>query len=549
MIKPEILDSIRAELEFAGHGNKSGVINRYAETISVSPVTIWRSLAREGGRKRLVQREKRVPQELIDMVADLKLKGEGLSLKARELSTEECIKNLVERNVPGAGDLTPGTVNRRLVELGFRDREPKVRVEAERANQEWQIDFSRSKYFQLTGFDAKRGDWILKVSNRELHYKADDKKMRTWIVQVKDSYSRLRWSLPYAATGESGFIGLDAIHHILNADSSEPHLMHYVPERLKADNGAFKKSKFNKSAMKALGIELMDTTPGAHDSQGKVESGFAKTWQQFELALAVRLDKGATIYMAEYVELMHERMIEEHAEEHPLIRGKTKGAIYMESIQRHGVRETEVDVMAIACKVETRRVTQALGVSWGGVMFEAPAYAQDKLVRVHQNLHGEVMAELVDEFHEPFALKPPKEGENYNYRLIDDFEHRAHATYRQQRKTAMTAAAENPEPAPYAEGNRVFMPVPAGKRKTAEVDSPFTARPAVTSPVFAGRYEAKVYVGMKILEMTGRAMNYEAYAYVFDPLIAETLDRAAIDDKLDDLRQVMREMSMKVQTQ
>lgn len=549
MIRPEILDSIRAELEFAGHGNKSGIISRYAGDIHVSPVTIWRSLAREFGKTRTIVREKRVSQDLVNMVADLKLKGEGLSLKARELSTEECIKILVERNIPGAEDLTPGTVNRRLAESGFRLRDPKVRIEAERANQEWQIDFSRSKYFQLTGFDAKRGDWILKVSNRELHYKADDKRMRTWITQVKDSYSRLRWCLPYAATGESGFIGLDAIHQILNADPAGPHLMRYVPERLKADNGAFKKSKFNRSAMKALNIDLTNTEPGEHDSQGKVESGFAKAWQQFELPLAVRMGKGATLYLSEYGELMYERMIAEHAEEHPRFIEKTKGAVYMESIQRHGMRETDVDVMAIACKVETRRVTQTLGVSWGGVMFEAPSFAQDKLVRVHQNMHGEVMAELVDEFHEPFVLKPPKEGENYNYRLIDDFEHRAHQTYRQQRKTAMAAAAENPDAAPYSEGNRVFMPVAAAKIKTAEVDSPFTARPAERTSIFTGRYEAKVYVGMKILEMTNRAENYEAYAEIFDPLIEETLDRDAIDEKLGDLRQVLREMNMKVQTQ
>jgi len=211
------LHALREEMDRAGHGQKRAVILRYAKALGVSPDTIYRAMRREfGKRKTKTSHPRRIPDELIDMVADIKLKGMKMGLKERELSTENCIQMLIEQGVEGAEHLTPSTVNRRLVERGFRIRDPKVRVEAKYANQEHQIDFSRSKYFQVTRYDPQRNDYLMRVSGKELHYKKNDRRLRTWLVQLKDSYSRVRILQAYAATGESALMGLEFLNFCYN---------------------------------------------------------------------------------------------------------------------------------------------------------------------------------------------------------------------------------------------------------------------------------------------------------------------------------------------
>ena len=209
-----LIQQLKNELEAAGHGNKQGIYNRYAESLQVSRATLQRELRRRFGKQKSVEREQRIPQELIDRIADMKTEGFLLTKGGgveRELSTERCIQILQDQGVPGAELLTKTSANRRLEESGFRRRKIPVRVEVPYANFEWQMDFSRSKYFQVHGFDQERNDYILRVSGKELHYKQDNNRLRTWLAAVKDSYSRIRDVQAFAAAGESAMIGMEML--------------------------------------------------------------------------------------------------------------------------------------------------------------------------------------------------------------------------------------------------------------------------------------------------------------------------------------------------
>jgi transposase InsO family protein len=515
------LEAIQAEIERAGHGNKSAVVLKYADRFGISKDSIYRALRREFGKKKNLKRLKRHNQDLIDMIAQIKMKGIGMGLGDREVATEICIGMLRDQGVDGAECLTVSTVNRRLEESGFRIRDPKVRVEADYANQEHQLDFSRSKYFQLTSYDHNAGDYLLKVSGRELHYKKGDRRLRTWLAQLKDSHSRCRLSVAYAATSEDGLIGLDALNYCWQRPPDD-HPMRHVPDMLKTDQGSFHKRKEVKSVMQALGIRLRNSGAYNHDSQGKIESGFASLWRQFELPLAIKMGDGAKIYLSEYNELLHEFMtINDAKKKHPIL-DDTREATYRKSILKHQPREVDEDILRIACRVETRLVRQDLMVSLNGEPFEAPVYAMDKNIRVYKNLAGEVMGELQEEDRKTFILKP------FQFRQMDDFSHRPHLTYRQEIEGR---AQEKPA----IDGKRIFMPA---KTRKVEVESPFMKQ---TETHFATIYQARVYVGE---QLRAYGYTYNDLSDVFDPLLEEDLSKVSIDEVINEIKDSPNKMRL-----
>jgi len=547
------LNTIREALAATSHGNKEAVYQRYAKRLGVSKATIQRSLRKEYGCHKKVKREKRIPQYLIDRIA--KIKVEGLLLtkgaqKQRELSTEKCIDMLIDMEVPdtdllyiidektGEIQYKTGTINRRLAESGFRERDVKQRIEAPYANYQWQMDFSRSKYFQMKGYDPEKDDFMLKVHGRELHYKADDAKLRTWVVQVIDEFSRIRDVQFYAASGESWLIGLDMLHRMFNRNGKSEHPLRFVPERLKTDNGAFIKKKEVKAGLKAAGIIAKQSRPGNSDSQGKVESGFRSLWIGFELELATRLKAGTTIYLSELNDLVEEFCLNEMKLEHPAYLD-TRGAVYYQSIQARAQKVIEEDIKTHAFKIETRKVNDCLLFSWGGQgrQYQAPQWAAGKRVRVYQNLNGDVLVESIDEFKRIGHAIPPKEGEKYPYKMLDDFEHRPHNNYRQDIETEVEKTARERKGEPFREGKRVFMP-PLERKQ--DFESPFTERKIENE--FRNINEARVWVGTQIYNMTGG--TYADFDYVFDEILDETLDKDVIKQKVEDLRIVLIKENM-----
>lgn len=540
-------DAIRRETELAGHGSKYAVLDRYAGMAGVSRCTIYRELMRHCGKTREVTRQKRVDadSELIREVAKLKEKGRAMTRGAsleRELSTHQCIRMLIDRGVPGAEGLNVSTVNRRLEEIGFRRRDPKVRIEAPYANWQWQMDFSRSKYFQMKQWDPARRDWLLRVHGRELHYKLDDRRMRTWISSAVDEHSRVEFYRAYAASGESWEIGLDLLHRIFNRDPLDPHPMRHVPERIKTDNGAFIKRKEVRAAFEAAGIEMRKTTPGNHDSQGKIEVRFRNIWMDFELPLAIRMGAGAHMWLSEYNELIAEYSISRLSLEHPLLK-QTRGAVYAASIQARPQLVIEGDLLQHAFRVDERTVRDDLLFSWHGLAYRAPWWAQNKRVRVYENLNGDVMVEAIDDYGRCEPAVAPQDGKKYPYQDADDFNHRPAPTYRQTIQKEVERENGDPDKQAgwlmYQEGNRIFMPPRTRKVKP---DSPFADRPEDEN--FKSADLARIHIGEQVYEMTGREYTYADVTEIFEPVLAVTLSKAKIREKIEDLRVVLRAQTM-----
>ena len=76
--------------------------------------------------------------------------------------------------------------------------------------------------------------------------------------------------------------------------------------------------------------------------------------------------------------------------------------------------------------------------------------------------------------------------------------------------------------------------------KDAEVTGPH----AEAADVFASAQEARLWIGNNIMLITDGASGYDDYAGVFDPLLAETLERAPIKAKIEVLREAVRRTNM-----
>ncbi|MEQ9309710.1 MAG: hypothetical protein RLN90_09660 [Balneolaceae bacterium] len=397
---------INRQVSEAAWGQSGAVVELWATRFGVSKDKIYAELRKRFGKKKTIVREVKVDpdNELLQMIFDQKLIGKMMHLKRRELATEICIENLVKRGIKGAENLSVSTVNRRLRTMGFRERQPNKRIESLYANQVHMIDFSRSKYFQIFDKDHD-GDFMLVVSGKELHYKQEDTRLRTWIVQVVDDYSRLRKVKAYAETNESAFLGLDHLNYCWLPTEEDEHLMKYLPvEMLRSDNGAFRKSKETQTAMEEMGIVMPAQMPGRKGGTAKVENRMRSLWQQFELPLAIQLGAGNRIRLSEYNELLAEFCVKEHYQKHPVQRGFTKGEWYSKSLaDRSQVqRTTDVDLIRIACHVEKRTVDDHLRISIDNVYYEVPQYVDGRAtigqqIYVHINKYGELSGKLIDD--------------------------------------------------------------------------------------------------------------------------------------------------------
>ena len=520
--------AINSEISAAPKNSKGNIVNRYCQLYGVSRDTIYRMIRTKFGNKKEVKREKKIPSELIHEIAKIKMRGMQIGLSERELATDICIDILIEKQVPGAELLTISTVNRRLKELGFRMRDPIVRVEAEYANQQHQMDFSRSKYFQVMQFDNRRGDYLLKVSGKSLFYKQDDHRLRTWIVGLTDAFSRVSVTKAYAATGESVLIGIEFLNYVFTRDDDGLPLK-YLPKILKTDNGAFIKDASVKALLEKLEIESELSEPYKKRGIQKRESGWKMLWQRFELKNAIKMGEGKTIFLQDYNELLHEFMIELLEWNHP-VRACTRGHAYLTSLGANPPREISVDLREVIARPFERKVDQTLLISINNQPYECPVSTMDKWVRVYKNLHGEVVGELRDEYSKPLILKAVDGFVN-----IGDFSHRQAATYRQVVETTVNAERKeqrrNPPLHPSQEGTEKISYLKPRVEKF-EPETKFTE--AMNEEIFASEFDAKVYIG-KMLEKQGKGKSYNDYADVFNEMLSQPdgLKKKYIDELLN----------------
>ncbi len=498
--------AIKNELKGVRKGMRGQVVSGIARQFGVSEATIYRVVRKEFGASKNIVRVPKIEDRLIDKIGKMKLEGRALGMTEREISTEVCINILKNEMVVGAENLTVSTVNRRLREKGFRQRDIIVRVEPDYANQQHQLDFSRSKYFNIHKKDGD--DLILKVS-RVLAYKEDGKKLRLWLGGIVDSFSRIAVARAYAATGESTLLGLKLMRFAYNRSEDELNLMH-LPEVLKMDNGPLD-NKQTDQMLEKLGIKKELVMPYEKRGIQKQESVWRLMWQRFELPLALKIGNGGTIHLSDYNDLLHEFMIENQATEHP-VRSGSKAHNYLSSITAHPVRRIERDISEYIFKTWKRKVNNDLVVSvtFKGeqVKLKAPAFALDKWIGVYISYSGEFMGELSDEYHKPFALEVTE-----GFISLGNFEHREHQTYKEKLEgeikedLRLSSETDKKSKINYIPPTQEIIE-PKSKFDEAEYSEDYK---------FNSVYEAKAYIG----KMVKKGKNYTDYKDIFDEFLED----------------------------
>lgn len=513
---------IKTELDAAPKGAKGAIVNRYAEILKVSRDTIYKMIRDEYGPAKIVKRAKKIDQNIIDEVARFKIMGMNLGLKERELSTELCINH-----VEGKGykvDCSISTINRRLAEAGFRMRKSIVRVEAAYSNQMHQMDFSRSKYFQLWKFDKKTGDYLLKIA-KQLTYKENENKLASWLVGITDAYSRVSLARMYAASGESAAIGIDFLNYVYTRPEDE-HPLRYLPDILKTDNGAFIKNEDISGMLEALEVESELVIPYLKHGIQKQESAWRRLWQRFELNLALKLGDGKTISLSDYNEELEIHMMNDLQAEHP-VRNGTRLHNYLSSLTAHPPRTLDVDLADVAFRVFTRTVGDDLTISLNKEKYECPLFTIGKQIRAYRNRSGELVGELIDEYKKPFILKPTK-----GYVELGNYEHRENQTYRQKIEKEMKNESRTQSVERRVQNEVEIKYIPP-REKLFEPETKFDQALSDDVEIFSSAYEAKVYISKKLK----KGDSYALYAEYFDDLLSKTLKREHVDYLLGSIYQ------------
>ncbi len=507
---------MKAECDALPYGNIVKQKTQIAHNHGIGYSQLCREIAKVYGSQKTVKREKKIDDSLIHEVAKMKEMGKKTGKKERELATDLCIQNLVDRNYAGADLLTPATVNRRLREKGYREVPAYVRVEASYANQQHQFDFSRSEYFQVQKFDGI--DYILVITHNTTAYKENQFKLRTWIAGITDTFSRLSVAKAYAASGESVSLGIDFLNFAYNREPDNNPLR-YLPERMKLDNGSFGKSKDVKEFFDKLNIKYEFATPNEKRGNQKRESAWKLMWRRFELNLVVKLGgNGKTISLTDYNLLLQDFLIQTMEHKHP-IKNQTRGHVYLTSVAMREQRLMSEDLKKYIFRVMSRIVAGDKTISLEKLKYQVPDNIMvGEQIRVYKNLQNEVIGELINnpKGQKPFILSPTD-----GYKLLDDFSHRPHNTYQQDVVTEIKQEEKARKIA--------YMPIREKKVKPKSVFTEVEKK----DETFASVYDAKVYIGNQLNQV---GTNYAAYSGFFDPILANGLNKSGIDLVLQEIK-------------
>lgn len=506
-----MIKQIDSVLDGARYGERRKRVEEIARTLGVSVATVYRRLQRQKGRRKTVSRGKEIPDEYIDLIAQIKAEGMRYGEKERELPTWRCIRILEQQGRIPEGVLKPSTVNRRLRERGFRQRKAAVRYEAEFANQAHQMDFSRPEYFELVTYDKFADDYIVMVNARGLSYKNKGKKERLWVVQLKDEYSRIRLVRYYPAAGENTFLGLEFLRWAWGREADD-HPLRYPPLFLRTDNGSFAKSQYTRHLFADLNIEWLPSEPYNKRSLGKVERGWRDLWRGWELETALRLGDKATLYLNDLNRMVHNEMVRELQMRHPTRNGK-RGDLYRRSLLEYPPRQVELDTLRLAYRVLERSVNIDATIRLDNELYLVPEIYAGQRIRVYQNMHGELLGESIDRG-KRFKLEPFEAKTFGEYKRYKD-------TYRERMEKDYKAApllGEGPvEEVERAPDKVLYLPP---QPQPLQPETPFRE---ADEEVFESTDAARMYIGRRL------GVNYMDVATLFDELLQITLSRSEID--------------------
>lgn len=411
------IDQVIRALDAAPHGAKGAVLKRWAQRLSPDPddpmstATLRRHIRKRRGKaKDAPGRPKKIPDALVDFVANLKARGIEMGMGDRELSTEKCLEIAERKGIEGAEDASPSAVNRRLRKNGFREQKRMRKVEADFATHVMLMDFSRSNYLQVRDYDEDADDWLLEVSGKQLSYKDPEGAFRTWYAMLIDDHSRLRLARLFCDTGENALLGLTFLRWAWTREEDE-HPLRHVPRILQTDFGAFRRSTRVQNAFESL--DEVSLKKASKNAQGKVERSFRTLWQRFELPFAVENKDGYQIHLSDFNALLKEHCLQEANRPHPERSRYTCSQIYEGSIQRTPPLQVEADLIKVAFEVYTRRVDPYGRVSIEGTKYRCPdshegiAIEPGMQVRLQVNAEGRVLGRLVERhMQDPFDLEP-----------------------------------------------------------------------------------------------------------------------------------------------
>lgn len=279
-ISSSYIDQIKSEWEEAPHGQKTRVIQNWADLLNCSPKKLYARI--NTGRKRRKE-GCRIEglEKVVETIFKIKKKPpEG----AGEISTDQAYKiawqnGLLPEWVP---PLTVSLINRVGRELSFNKKVRRVqRFQAERPNQMHHVDASSSQFFYVARA-LDDGDYILKLHSPAQHYKNKPTpcQVRPWLYGIVDDYSGYALARYMAASGESGADNQKFLYWAWSKNQDKPFFG--LPEKLKADKGPMMRWKSAQEWLDRLGIEIEPSVPYAKDAHGKIERPWRTLWQRFE---------------------------------------------------------------------------------------------------------------------------------------------------------------------------------------------------------------------------------------------------------------------------
>jgi transposase InsO family protein len=510
--------ALRREIDAVPHGQKKAYQEQLATKIGISYVTLRREMARQFGKKKEVEREEQVPGDLVQLIAEIKEEYKTMTLKEdnRTLSTKRAQRIAAEEGREDALDWHESTLNAALRRRGYHLPEHRRRVEPDHAGQQFQLDFSRSKHFQIIE-PIGGNDWLLKPTAQSLHYKDGGARVRTWICQLRDEYSRLRLVQYYPATSESAILGVHFLKWCWQRPGDD-HLMNELPERLKADQGTFMKSKIATRLLDKLNVKKIMAAPGNPKSQGKVERGFRSLWH-YEAEVATRLIRAGKdkVKLSTVRRYIHDLMIQEHDKTHP-VRSGTRGDAYQQSLLRHSLRTVDADLLDLAARTWERRADATCKITIDGVPYEVPYFAAEQSVRVHRHPDGRLVGELVDGYRagDPFQITP------YEFADLDE-----------QRERRQTYAEEIAEQARENQKVRALKPEPENEDPETVFDEP----QAQGGPVRVRLFDARERVGQILHQhLPGDRADHHLRRLVEEGVLYDNMPEPQLDEVLELIR-------------
>lgn len=529
---------IKDQLDSAKHGQKSMILNRLNEAYGLSKDQIYRQLRRLRGRKKVVEREPKYDQKVIQIFMEAKIRGEQATDAERNIATEEIRKEFIRQGIVSEAECpSVSTINRLMRErYGFKQKRPKVQWKCDYALQDLQIDFSQSKSFRIVEFDKQKNDYLLKASPRVLSYRRNPDKAKVILAGFHDKYSGLSIIQASAGAAESYPILIEGMRFWLLRPEDD-HLMRHLPFGIGHDNGSLFKGEEYRNLCTVLDYNDRSSRPYQKTGIGAVERKWRALWNK-EILMSFSYEN---IYLSEYNELIHQAMVEDHQKMHPW-RNEPKGDVYQQSILQRRPEILEDDILEFSFRSYERTVTESLTVSVDAHVLQVPQYTEEnipligKRVKVFKNRKNEYVAQLVDQFSEPFKLS--------------DYERHSMGEYRSYKETTKERMEKENR-----DGNWVHKQLAEQKRQELSdqaqpkrltpkaspkiIESPFTPTPTVeVEDTFDTAMEAKLFIAKQLKPL---GITYPEVQAFFDAEIASNLSKSHIRDLLTTFKTAFRQ--------